>query len=326
MNKLDEAIQSILKRFGPEAIISDQSKINVESIPTGSPAIDKASGIGGFPMKRIIEVSGLESSGKTTLACHVLKGVQDRYQDDAVGFIDLEQTASRPYLEKIGVDLSPSRWVFSQPESGEMAFSIIREIIRSEKVRAIALDSVAEVISEREQESDDNAANIGAHARFMSAALKTVVPLLTTYNWMLILINQQRQKPGQLGDPTYTTGGLAIRQRSSMRIRLMSIKKSSDGKYNDVVARFDKNKLASPHKTANFRIVYGEGVDTAYDLADICVEVGIIIKKGNFYYNKKEELVARGKNDLIRWIRSRPKAQKQILKLHRIQLTEKENE
>jgi recombination protein RecA len=282
---IDSAIDQIREKFGDGSImkISDNQKLNVESIPTGSISLDIALGVGGIPKGRIVEIYGPESSGKTTLTLHMIAEVQKR--GGVAAFIDAEHALDPEYAKRIGVKLDDL--LVSQPDSGEQALDIAETLVRSNALDLIVIDSVAALTPRAEIEGEMGASHMGLQARLMSQALRKLTGIISKTNTTVIFINQIRMKIGVMfGNPETTTGGNALKFYASVRIeirRTAQIKSGDKIIGNRTKAKVVKNKVASPFRVAEFDIMYNEGISSAGDILDTGLLMGVISKSGNSY-------------------------------------------
>jgi recombination protein RecA len=285
LKALETAIGQIERQFGKGAVMKmgEQPQIRVNVIPTGSIALDAALGVGGVPRGRVVEIYGPESSGKTTLALHVIANAQAA--GGLAAFIDAEHALDPEYAEKLGVDLEDL--LISQPDFGEQALEIAETLIRSGSVDVIVIDSVAALVPRAELEGDMGDAQMGLQARLMSQALRKLAGIVSKSRTCLVFINQVREKIGVMfGNPETTTGGRALKFYSSVRIdirRTSSIKQGDQVIGNRTKAKVAKNKVAAPFKVAEFDILYGEGISRTGELLDIGVEHRLVQKSGSWY-------------------------------------------
>ncbi|MCY3975206.1 MAG: recombinase RecA [Simkaniaceae bacterium] len=302
------AIEHIEKQFGEGAVMSlgrHSSKRRIDTIPTGVVSIDVALGIGGMPRGRIIEIYGPESSGKSTLATHVVAGCQKR--GGTAAYIDAEHALDPAYVSTIGVNLE--ELMISQPDSGEDALNIAEMLARSGAVDLIVIDSVAALVPKSELEGEIGDTHVGLQARLMSQALRKLTATLSKSGTCAIFINQIREKIGVMfGSPETTTGGRALKFYASIRIdirRIASIKGPDNVDIgNRVKVKVVKNKLAPPFRTAEFDILFKEGISKTGSLIDLGVDLGIIEKKGSWYGYKGDKL-GQGKESTREVIKSR---------------------
>lgn len=284
---LELAMEQITKQFGDGAImkLGESHKADVELIPSGALTLDLALG-GGYPRGRIIEVYGPESSGKTTLALHAVSEVQR--SGGAAAFIDAEHAFDPAYARKIGVDTG--KLVFSQPDSGEQALEICETLVRSGAVDIIVVDSVAALTPQAEIDGDMGDSNMGLHARLMSQAMRKLTSIISKTRCTVIFINQIRMKIGVMfGNPETTTGGNALKFYASVRLdirRIGQLKSGDDIIGNRTKIKVVKNKIAAPFRTAEFDIMYNEGISRTGDILDLAADRGVVVKSGAFYkYN-----------------------------------------
>lgn len=282
---IDAVVGAIKEKFGDEMImkLGDVRKVDVAAIPTGSVSLDIALGIGGVPRGRVVEIYGPESSGKTTLALHIIANAQKA--GGTAAFIDAEHALDPEYAKKIGVRIEDL--LISQPDSGEQALDIVETLVRSNAIDVIVIDSVAALVPRAEIEGEMGDQHVGRQARLMSQALRKLTPIMSKSNTVVIFINQIRMKIGVMfGNPETTSGGQALKFYSSVRMdvrRSAQIKKGEDVVGNRVKVKVVKNKVAPPFKLAEFDIMYNEGISASGDLLDTGVVREIVKKSGNSY-------------------------------------------
>lgn len=311
---LDLALSQITKQFGDGSImkLGDQSKIDVELFSSGSLALDLALG-GGYPKGRIIEIYGPESSGKTTLALHAIAEIQK--QGGQAAFIDAEHALDPNYARKIGVDTG--NLLISQPDNGEQALEICETLVRSGAVDLIVVDSVAALVPQAEIDGDMGDAQMGLQARLMSQAMRKLTGIISKTKATVIFINQIRMKIGVLfGNPETTTGGNALKFYASVRIDIRRIGQIKDGENiagNRTKIKVVKNKIAAPFRTAEFDIMYNEGVSKTGDVLDLAVQYGVMEKSGAFLkYNG--ETLGQGRESVKKLFKENPKLMDEIEK------------
>ncbi len=289
---LAAVVDEIKSRFGDGMImkLGEVQNVDIDAIPTGAVSLDLALGIGGVPRGRIIEMYGPESSGKTTLALHVIANAQRA--GGTCAFVDAEHALDPQYAKKIGVKTDDL--LISQPDSGEQALDIVETLTKSGAVDVIVVDSVAALVPQAEIEGEMGDQHVGRQARLMSQAMRKLTPLAAQTNTTIIFINQIRMKIGVMfGNPETTTGGQALKFYASVRIeirRAAQIKKGDAVVGNRVKVKIVKNKVAAPFRTAEFDIMYNEGISIAGDALDMGVKYGVITKKGNSYSYGEEKL------------------------------------
>ncbi|MBF0715336.1 recombinase RecA [Gemelliphila palaticanis] len=291
---LAKAIKEIEKNYGKGAImdLEGDTSIKVEVVSSGSLAIDKALGVGGYPKGRIIEIYGPESSGKTTVALHAIAEVQK--QGGVAAFIDAENALDPEYAKALGVDFSTGKFFLSQPDTGEQALDITEKLVQSGAIDIVVIDSVAALVPKTEIEGEIGDAHIGLQARLMSQALRKLTGIINRSNTIAIFINQLREKVGVLyGSPEVTTGGRALKFYSTIRMdirRADQIKNGSEVIGNRTKIKIVKNKVAPPFKQAEVDIMYGEGISLVGEMLDIAAEFDIIKKAGAWYSYQGEKL------------------------------------
>ncbi|MEG1432816.1 recombinase RecA [Eubacterium sp.] len=305
---LNAALKKIEKDFGKGAIMrlgDDASKMDVDVISTSSIGLDLALGIGGVPRGRIIEIYGPESSGKTTLALHIVAEAQKNGGNAA--FIDAEHALDPEYARALGVDID--NLLVSQPDTGEQALEILEALVRSGAIDVVVVDSVAALVPRAEIDGEMGDSHVGLHARLMSQALRKLAGTIKKANTAAIFINQLREKVGVVyGNPEVTTGGRALKFYSSVRMDVRKgepIKKGSELIGNRTKVKVVKNKMAPPFKIAEFDIMYGEGISHIGDVLDIAVELDLIHKAGSWFsYN--EERIGQGRDKVKDFLKENP--------------------
>lgn len=303
----------IEKKFGKGAImrLGESTALNIEAIPTGALPLDVALGIGGVPRGRIVEIYGPESSGKTTVALHIIAEAQAA--GGIVAFIDAEHALDPVYAARLGVDVD--ELLISQPDTGEQALEICDLLVRSGTIDCVVIDSVAALVPRAEIEGEMGDATVGLQARLMSQALRKLTGSLSKSNTTCIFINQLREKIGVMfGSPETTTGGRALKFYSSVRIdirRIESMKKDGEFIGNRVRAKIVKNKVAPPFRQAEFDLMYGEGISKEGCVLDMGVEAGIVNKSGS-WFNYGEERLGQGRDAAKRTLQENPDLRNEI--------------
>jgi recombination protein RecA len=304
---LDVALANLTKRFGDGTImrLGEATHLQVEIIPTGSLALDHALGVGGVPRGRVIEIYGPEGAGKTTLAQHIVAEAQKR--GGVAAFIDMEHALDPAYAARCGVDVE--NLLISQPDTGEQALEIAETLIRSGAVDVVVVDSVAALVPRAEIEGEMGDSHPGLQARLMSQALRKLSGAVKQSNTALVFTNQLREKIGVMfGNPETTSGGRALKFYASVRLdirRITSIKDRGEVIGNRTRVRVTKNKVAPPFRVVEFDIMYDEGISKAGDLLDMAVELGVVDKRGSYYYYDGESL-AQGRENAKQFLRETP--------------------
>jgi len=282
---LETTLAGLNKRYGEGIVmrLGEATRLQVEAIPTGSLSLDIALGVGGLPRGRIIEIYGPESSGKTTICLHVIAEAQRN--GGICGFVDVEHALDPTYAAKVGVDLN--NLYVSQPDTGEQALEIAEALVRSNAMDVVVVDSVAALVPRAEIEGEMGDSHVGLQARLMSQALRKLTGVVKASNTCMIFTNQLRQKIGVMfGNPETTTGGMALKFYASVRLdvrRIESIKQGDEVVGNRTRVTVKKNKVAPPFRTAEFDIMYNEGISAVGDLLDLAVSEEIVVKRGAFY-------------------------------------------
>ena len=304
---LETAMQQIEKTYGKGSIMryGDNVQPNVEAIPTGSLALDLALGIGGVPRGRIIEIYGAESSGKTTLALHVL--AQAQKMGGEVAFVDAEHALDPTYARALGVKIEDM--LISQPDTGEQALEITEALVRSGAIDVVVVDSVAALVPRAEIEGEMGDSFVGLHARLMSQALRKLTGIIAKTNTVVIFINQLREKVGVMyGNPEVTTGGRALKFYASVRIdvrRIETLKSGGEMIGNRTRAKVVKNKVAPPFREAEFDIMYGEGISKLGEMLDLGVKLDLVQKSGS-WFNMGEVRLGQGRDAAKQYLRDHP--------------------
>jgi len=305
---LESALSQIEKQYGKGSIMKlgdTSAHMNIETVPTGSLSLDVALGLGGVPRGRIVEVYGPESSGKTTVALHMVAEVQK--SGGIAGFIDAEHALDPSYAKNIGVDID--NLYISQPDNGEQALEITEMMVRSGAVDIIIVDSVAALVPKAEIDGDMGDSHVGLHARLMSQALRKLTGIVSKSNCIVIFINQLREKVGVMfGNPETTTGGRALKFYASIRMdvrRIEALKQSGEVIGNRTRIKVVKNKVAPPFKEAEFDIMFGQGISREGDVLDLAANEGIIVKSGAWYaYNDVK--IGQGRENAKQYLRENP--------------------
>ena len=304
---LETAMQQIEKMYGKGSIMryGSDEVANVECIPTGSLALDLALGIGGLPRGRVVEIYGPESSGKTTLALHVLAEAQKLGGE--VAFVDAEHALDPTYARALGVNIEDM--LISQPDTGEQALEITEALVRSGAIDVVVVDSVAALVPRAEIEGEMGDSFVGLHARLMSQALRKLTGIINKTNSIVIFINQLREKVGVMyGNPEVTTGGRALKFYASVRIdvrRVETLKNGGEVVGNHVKAKVVKNKVAPPFREAEFDIMYGEGISHLSELIDLAVRLDLVQKSGS-WFSMGEMRLGQGKDAAKDYFRDNP--------------------
>ena len=304
---LETAMQQIEKTYGKGSIMryGDNVQPNVEAIPTGSLALDLALGIGGVPRGRIIEIYGPESSGKTTLALHVL--AQAQKMGGEVAFVDAEHALDPTYARALGVKIEDM--LISQPDTGEQALEITEALVRAGAIDVVVVDAVAALVPRAEIEGEMGDSFVGLHARLMSQALRKLTGIIAKTNTVVIFINQLREKVGVMyGNPEVTTGGRALKFYASVRIdvrRIETLKSGGEMIGNRTRAKVVKNKVAPPFREAEFDIMYGEGISKLGEMLDLGVKLDLVQKSGS-WFNMGEVRLGQGRDAAKQYLRDHP--------------------
>ena len=307
LKALESAIAQIEKAYGQGAImkLGDTSRMQVETVTTGSLSLDLALGVGGIPKGRIIEVYGPESSGKTTVALHMVAEVQKR--GGIAGFIDAEHALDPVYAKNIGVNID--ELYISQPDCGEQAMEITETMVRSGAVDIVIVDSVAALVPKAEIDGDMGDSHVGLQARLMSQALRKLTSVINKSNCTVIFINQLREKIGVMfGNPETTTGGRALKFYASIRLDVRRIETLSQGGEkigNRVRVKVVKNKVAPPFQEAEFDIMFGKGISREGDVLDLAAKQNIIVKSGAWYSYKRER-IGQGRENAKKFLLDHP--------------------
>lgn len=304
---LDAALLQIEKNYGKGSVmkLGERAHMQVEALPTGALSLDYALGIGGLPKGRIIEIYGPESSGKTTVALHVIAEAQARGGE--VAFVDAEHALDPAYAKKLGVNVE--ELIVSQPDTGEQALEIAEMLVRSNAIDVIVIDSVAALVPKSEIEGEMGDSHVGLHARLMSQALRKLAGVIARTNTIAIFINQLREKVGVIyGNPEVTTGGRALKFYASVRMDVRKqelIKQGTEVIGARTKVKIVKNKVAPPFKEAEFDIMYGEGISKIGCILDIAVATGIV-QKGGAWYSYEEERIGQGRENAKQFLKEHP--------------------
>ncbi|MFZ3070775.1 MAG: recombinase RecA [Anaerolineaceae bacterium] len=310
---LDRALNDIIKRYGEGSImrLGEAHQMQVESIPTGSLSLDLALGVGGIPKARITEIFGPESSGKTTICQHIVAECQQR--GGTAAFIDMEHALDPVYAARCGVRVD--ELLISQPDTGEQALEIAETLVRSGAVDLVIIDSVAALVPRAEIEGDMGDPTMGVQARLMSQALRKLSGAINQTKTAVIFTNQLRQKIGVMfGSPETTTGGMALKFYASVRLdvrRVQSIKVGAEIVGNRVRVRVVKNKVSAPFKSAEFDIMYNEGISKSGDILDLATSLEVIEKRGSFY-SYKDSRLGQGREASKNFLNQNPDVMKEI--------------
>lgn len=311
---LEAALGQIEKDFGKGAVMKlgeASADMHVETYPTGCLSLDLALGVGGIPKGRVVEIYGPESSGKTTVALHMVAEVQKL--GGIAGFIDAEHALDPVYAKRIGVDVD--NLYISQPDNGEQALEITETMVRSGAVDIVIVDSVAALVPKAEIDGDMGDSHVGLHARLMSQALRKLTAIISKTNCVVIFINQLREKVGVMfGNPETTTGGRALKFYSSVRLdvrRIEALKQGGEVIGNRTRVKVVKNKIAPPFREAEFDIMFGQGISTVGDILDLAANSGVVVKSGA-WYAYKDAKIGQGRENAKQFLRDNPEACREI--------------
>ncbi len=313
LRALETAVASIEKDYGKGSImrLGDNTAMNIETVPTGSISLDLALGLGGIPRGRIIEIYGPESSGKTTLALHVI--AESQKLGGIAGFVDAEHALDPKYAKAIGVDVD--NLYVSQPDNGEQALEIAETMVRSGAMDVVVIDSVAALVPKDEIDGDMGDAQMGKQARLMSQACRKLTAAIGRSGCVVIFINQLREKVGVMfGNPEVTTGGRALKFYSSVRLdvrRVESLKQGGELIGNHVRVKVVKNKVAPPFKEAEFDIMFGTGISREGDILDLAAKVGIIEKSGA-WYSYQGNRIGQGRDNTKLYLKAHPEVMDEV--------------
>lgn len=317
---LDAALSHIEKQYGKGSVmkLGEGAHMQVEAVPTGSLSLDIALGVGGVPKGRIVEIFGPESSGKTTVALHMVSEVQKR--GGIAGFIDAEHALDPVYAKNIGVDID--NLYISQPDNGEQALEIAETMVRSGAIDIVIVDSVAALVPKAEIDGDMGDSHVGLQARLMSQALRKLTAVISKSNCVVIFINQLREKVGVMfGNPETTTGGRALKFYSSVRLdvrRVETLKQGGEMVGNHTRIKVVKNKVAPPFKQAEFDIMFGTGISREGDILDLAADLGIINKSGAWYAYQGEK-IGQGRENAKLYLKEHPEVRDEVEKKVRIE-------
>ncbi len=314
LKALESALGQIEKQYGKGSVMKlgdREAHMNVEAVPTGSLSLDIALGVGGIPKGRIVEIYGPESSGKTTVALHMVAEIQKR--GGIAGFIDAEHALDPVYAKNIGVDID--NLYISQPDNGEQALEITETMVRSGAIDIVIVDSVAALVPKAEIEGDMGDAHVGLQARLMSQALRKLTAAISRSNCVVIFINQLREKVGVMfGNPETTTGGRALKFYSSVRLdvrRIESLKSGGEVVGNRTRIKVVKNKVAPPFKEAEFDIMFGKGISREGDILDLAANENIIVKSGAWFaYNDAK--IGQGRENAKLYLKENPEIMAEV--------------
>ena len=314
LKALDAAVSQIEKAYGKGSIMKlgdSASNMNIETVPTGSLSLDIALGLGGVPRGRVIEIYGPESSGKTTVALHMVAEVQKR--GGIAGFIDAEHALDPVYAKNIGVDID--NLYISQPDNGEQALEITETMVRSGAVDIVIVDSVAALVPKAEIDGDMGDSHVGLQARLMSQALRKLTAVISKSNCIVIFINQLREKVGiMFGNPETTTGGRALKFYSSIRMdvrRVEALKQAGEVIGNRTRIKVVKNKVAPPFKEAEFDIMFGKGISREGDILDLASGIDLVKKSGAWYAYEGEK-IGQGRENAKAYLESHPEVMEEL--------------
>lgn len=314
LKALDAALTQIEKAYGKGSVMKlgdSGANMNIETVPTGSLSLDIALGLGGLPKGRVVEIYGPESSGKTTVALHMIAEVQKR--DGIAGFIDAEHALDPQYAKKIGVDID--NLYISQPDHGEQALEIAETMIRSGALDIVIIDSVAALVPKAEIDGDMDDLQVGLHARLMSKAMRKLTGVISNSNCVVVFINQLREKVGVMfGNPETTTGGRALKFYASVRMdvrRVEAIKQNGEIVGNHTRVKIVKNKVAPPFREAEFDIMFGQGIAREGDILDLGVKVGAVGKSGA-WYSYEGEKIGQGRENAKVFLKEHPDIMKDV--------------